>query len=53
MFNFNSNQNIKDFGKLTPEEVMALTIFGEARGESIKGKIGVGTVLLERVQHRN
>lgn len=47
------NQNIKDFGKLSPSEILALTLYGEARGESREGKIGVGTVILERVQHRN
>ena len=31
---------------------MALTIYGEARGESREGKIAVGSVILERVEHR-
>jgi len=40
------------FGKLTDTELMALTIYGEARGESREGKIAVGSVILERVDHR-
>jgi spore germination cell wall hydrolase CwlJ-like protein len=32
---------------------MALTIWGEARGEKRPGKIGVGSVILERVDHRS
>jgi hypothetical protein len=31
---------------------MGLTIYGEARGESEEGKIAVGSVILERVDHR-
>lgn len=31
---------------------MALTIYGEARGESYDGKVAVGSVILERVDHR-
>lgn len=41
------------FGHLTDEQLLALTIYGEARGESRVGKIGVGSVILERVDHRD
>lgn len=41
------------FGNLPPIRLMALTIYGEARGESRAGKIGVGSVILERVDHRD
>jgi spore germination cell wall hydrolase CwlJ-like protein len=41
------------FLKLTPAQVLALTIYGEARGESTEGKIAVGSVILERVDHRD
>lgn len=40
------------FGHLTDAELMALVIYGEARGESRDGKIAVGSVILERVDHR-
>jgi hypothetical protein len=43
----------ESFLKLTPAQVFALTIYGEARGESTEGKIAVGSVILERVDHRN
>ncbi len=42
----------ESFLKLTPAQIMALTIYGEARGESAEGKIAVGSVILERVDHR-
>lgn len=38
--------------KLSAAQIMALTIYGEARGESTEGKIAVGSVILERVDHR-
>ena len=41
-----------DFGHLLGDQLMALTIFGEARGETRDGKIAVGSVILERVEHR-
>jgi len=41
------------FGHLTDEKLLALTIYGEARGELEAGKIAVGSVILERVEHRN
>jgi spore germination cell wall hydrolase CwlJ-like protein len=45
---------IKDaFLKLTPAQVLALTIYGEARGEPTADKIDVGSVILERVDHRD
>lgn len=40
------------FSGLTEAQIMALTIYGEARGESREGKIAVGSVILERVNHR-
>lgn len=40
------------FGHLSDTELMALVIYGEARGESREGKIAVGSVILERVDHR-
>src|SRR3990170_4207690 len=40
------------FGHLDDKQLMALTIYGEARGESRAGKIAVGSVILERVDHR-
>ncbi len=40
------------FGHLDDRQLLALTIFGEARGESREGKIAVGSVILERVDHR-
>jgi hypothetical protein len=42
----------ESFLKLTPAQILALTIYGEARGESTEGKIAVGSVILERVDHR-
>jgi len=36
------------FGHLTDASVMALTIYGEARGEQMDGRIAVGSVILER-----
>lgn len=41
------------FGHLADDQLGALTLFGEARGESREGKIAVGTVILERVDHRD
>ncbi|MFH2011697.1 MAG: cell wall hydrolase [Pseudomonadota bacterium] len=45
--------NIKDFGHLTDDQIMGLTIFAEARGEPREGRIGVGSTILERVDHRD
>lgn len=45
--------NQQDFGNLPDDRLMALTIYAEARGESQQGKIAVGSVILERVEHRN
>ncbi len=36
------------FGHLEDIQIMALTIYGEARGESLYGKRAVGSVILER-----
>lgn len=41
------------FGHLSDSRLMALTIYGEARGEKYKGRVAVGSVILERVDHRN
>ena len=43
----------ESFLKLDDAQLMALTIYGEARGESYDGKVSVGTVILERVDHRD
>ena len=45
--------NLRDFGHLTDEEIMALTIYAEARGEILAGKIAVGTVIMNRVRNRS
>ena len=42
----------ESFLKLTDAQLLALTIYGEARGESAEGKIAVGSVIIERVHHR-
>jgi hypothetical protein len=44
--------NIDDFGDIEAGNLMGLTIYGEARGESRAGRIAVGTVILERAEHR-
>jgi hypothetical protein len=45
------NKALKDtFGSLTHKQIMALTIYGEARGESREGRIAVGSVILERLR---
>ena len=41
------------FSGLTEAQIMALTIYGEARGEPYEGKVAVGSVILERVEHRD
>lgn len=38
------------FDHLSETQIMALTIYGEARGESTDGKIAVGSVILNRVK---
>lgn len=48
-----SGSDNKSFLKLSDAQIMALTIYGEARGESVEGQIAVGSVILERVDHRN
>jgi len=40
------------FAHLDEIQLMALVIYGEARGEPRDGKIAVGSVILERVDHR-
>jgi hypothetical protein len=44
---------LNTFGHLDDVELLALTIFGEARGERDQGKIAVASVILERVEHRD
>jgi len=39
----------KIFGHLDDKQIIGLTIYGEARGESKPGRIAVGSVILERV----
>lgn len=41
------------FGHLVDSQIMGLTIYGEARGELTAGKIAVGSIILERVDHRD
>ena len=40
------------FGDQNDIQIMALTLYGEARGESREGRIAVGTVILNRVDRR-
>jgi spore germination cell wall hydrolase CwlJ-like protein len=40
---------MKQFADLPENEIMALTIYGEARGEPYLGKVAVGSVILNRV----
>jgi len=42
----------ESFGALDDKRIMALTDYGEARGEKREGQIAVGSVILERVEHR-
>lgn len=44
--------NLRDFGSLPEEKIMALTLWAESRGEPLAGKIAVGTVIMNRVDHR-
>lgn len=37
---------------LSDAQILALTIYGEARGESAEGKIAVGSVILEREKRK-
>ncbi len=41
------------FGHLEDAQLMALTVYGEARGEADEGKVAVGSVILERVERRD
>lgn len=43
---------LETFGHLTYQQLMMLTVYGEARGEPYEGKVAVGSVILERVDHR-
>jgi len=45
--------NLQDFGELPYDALLALTIYAEARGEIRQGKVAVGSVILERVDHRD
>lgn len=44
--------NQRDFWHLTPAQLMGITLWAEARGESEAGKIAVASVIIERVNHR-
>jgi spore germination cell wall hydrolase CwlJ-like protein len=46
-------QNVHDFVHLDEAQIMALTIWREAGGEPYEGKQAVGSVILERVDHRD
>ena len=48
-----ANEHDNAFWKLTPTQLFALTLYGEARGESVEGKIAVGTIILERTRAGN
>ncbi len=39
---------LQTFGHLTDAQLLALAIYGEARGETREGRIAVGSVILER-----
>jgi N-acetylmuramoyl-L-alanine amidase len=41
------------FGDLADDQLLALAMYGEARGESMEGKVAMGSVVLERVDHRD
>lgn len=43
---------LANFGHLDDRQLLALTIYGESRGEGREGMIAVGSVILERVDHR-
>ncbi len=40
------------FGHLDDRQLFAITMYGEARGETDMGRIAQGSVVLERVEHR-
>lgn len=44
---------MKQFADLPDNEVLALTIYGEARGEPYLGKVAVGSVVLNRADLKN
>lgn len=44
--------NFARFGHLSDAQVLALTMFAEARGEIYDGQVAVGSAILERVDHR-
>ncbi|MFA6290133.1 MAG: cell wall hydrolase [Victivallales bacterium] len=41
------------FGDLRDDQLLGLVDYGESRGEPREGQIAVGTVILERVDHRD
>ena len=47
------NRSLLDFGHLADYQLMGLCIKEEAGGEPYEGRVGVGTVILERVDHRD
>lgn len=36
---------------LLPDEILALTLYGEARGEPIQGQVAVANVIINRLRH--
>ena len=46
------DQNKADFGFLPDDQLMALCLLAEAGGEPYDGRVAVGTVILERVDHQ-
>ena len=45
------DQNKADFGFLPDDKLMAICLLAEAGGEPYEGRVAVGTVILERVDH--
>jgi N-acetylmuramoyl-L-alanine amidase len=48
-----NTEDLNLFESLTDKQILALTIYGEARGEIRAGQIAVGSVILERVKHKD
>jgi spore germination cell wall hydrolase CwlJ-like protein len=46
-----ANEYDSAFWKLSPTQLLALTIYGESRGEPVEGQIAVGTVVLLRTKY--
>lgn len=43
-------KNLEDYGHLQPYQIMGLCIKQEAGGEPLEGRIGVGTVIMNRAE---